>query len=339
MSQRSLINLFNAFIFKNKPLYVHYGITHRCNLHCRMCKIYQDVKEDEEISLGQIERIFELLKRLGALYVSIGGGEPFLREDLPLVIRLLRRKGFMVRLLTNGTFSDERLIKNLVLEGLREISISLDTLDSQKQDYICNKKGAWERIMRSIDLYSDILPKKRRLLLINTVVSPLNIMELRELSQFAKKKRYYISFVPIEANSSSEFNFNQDDYRLIDESYEHLIRMKKERKSYIFNSSLFLEKSSQYLKTKERSWQCDAGKLYFSLNPRGEFSICHKFKAERSLLRSDSETFLKSEDFKINRQTLIKDCSGCMRPCWAEVSFLIKDRKSFWEMAKVRIFS
>lgn len=337
--KNNIIKLLKAFILKNRPVYVHYGITHRCNLRCRMCEIYQDANEDEELSIEQIEKVFDLLKRLGVVYVSIGGGEPFLRKDLPLVIKLLRKKGLMVRLLTNGTFCDEHLIKSLVSMGLREVSISLDTLDSKKQAYICNCEDAWEKTMRSIELFSNVLSKNGRLLLINTVVSPFNIKELPNLSQFAKRKGYYISFVPIETDDLLEFAFTQDDYKWIDESYDYLIRMKKNGKGSIFNSSVFLEKSRQYLKSKHHNWQCDAGKLYFSVNPKGELSICHRFGPRVSLLEINPGTYFVSEEFKNTRESLIKGCSGCMRPCWAEVSFLFQDKRSLWEMLKIKTSS
>ena len=336
-AMKNVIKFLKAFIFKNRPVYIHYGITHRCNLHCRICKIYQDAKEDEELSIGQIEKVFDFLKSLGVVYISIGGGEPFLRKDLPSVVKLLRRKGFMVRLLTNATLAKEDSIKKLVSAGLREISLCLDSLDSQKQDYICNCEGAWEKTKKGIDLFSNILPKNGRLLLINTVVSAFNIKELPQLSQFAKRMGYFISFVPIENNGFSEFTFSLDDYRLIDESYGHLIRMKKEGKNNIFNSSLFLEKSRQYLKSGQHNWQCDAGKLYFSINPKGELSICHRFKTVIPLLGSDFKTLFESKEFKNRRESLIKSCPGCMRPCWAEMSFLFQDKRSFWEMAKIQV--
>jgi len=299
-----------------------------------MCRIYQGAKEDEELSLEEIGKAFNVLKSLGVVCVSIGGGEPFLRKDLYSVIGLLRKKAFMVRLLTNGVMTDERSIKGLASAGLREVSISLDTLDPDKQDYIYNSKGAFDKIMKSIDLFSTIIPKKGRHLLINTVVSPFNVKELPRLSQFAKRKGYYISFVPVETNGLSEFNFTQGHYKYIDESYDYLIRMKRKWKSSIFNSSLFLERSRQYLKFRGHNWQCDAGKLYFSMNPKGELSACHRFEGGISLLGKDPKILLTSEGFKNNYQGLIKDCPGCMRPCWAEISFLLRDLGSAWEMVR-----
>lgn len=332
-----IVTLFNIFLFKNRPVYVHYGITHRCNLRCRMCEIYKDANAQEELSIEQINGIFDFLKSLGVIYVSIGGGEPFLREDLPLIIRLLRNKGFSVRLLTNGTLVDERLMKDLVAAGLREVSVSLDTLDPQKQEYICNCNGAWEKIMKSIKLFSGILPKKARSVLINTVVSALNIKDLPQLAKFAKREGYYVSFVPIETNDLSEFQLKQSDCLSIDKSYDYLIEMKKKGKSHIFNSSLFLESSRQYLKSGQRNWQCDAGKLYFSLSPKGEISACHKIGQKLSLLQEGNRAVFVSKDFKQEQQGLIKNCSGCMRPCWSELSFLVRDMRSLWEMCMNRI--
>jgi len=334
---KSLLRIVNSFVFRKWPIYVHYGITHRCNLLCRMCKIYQDANEEEELSLYQVERTFDFLKRLGVLYVSIGGGEPFLRKDLIPVIELIVRKGLVVRLLTNGTLVDEKSVKELSLIGLREVSVSLDTLDCFKQAYICNSEGVWEKTVHSIDLFSRFFPKNTRFLLINTVVSPLNIKELPELSKFAKKKGYFISFIPIESDEMPQFMFTQTEHKWIDESYDYLIKIKKSGKSNIFNSSLFLEKSRQFLKFKKCNWQCDAGKLYFSINPRGEFSICHRYKPSYRFLEKTSQNIIRSEGFRSYRESLVSKCSGCMRPCWAEVSFLFRNRRSLWEMIKLKL--
>lgn len=269
--------------------------------------------------------------------MSIGGGEPFLREDLCDVVSVLRRKGFMMRLLTNGALADADSIKKLVSAGLRDISISLDTLEPEKQDYIYDCKGTFDKIMASMDLFSELIPRTGRILLINTVVSPLNIRELPQLTELARRKGFYISFIPVENNGLSEFTFTPESHQWIDETYDCLIGMKKEGRSAIFNSLLFLQKSKQYLKTGQCTWECDAGKLYLSINPKGEFSICHRFKPEVSLLEDGYERFLNSEKFKDKRRELAESCPGCMRPCWAEISFLVKDRQTFWDMMKMKL--
>jgi MoaA/NifB/PqqE/SkfB family radical SAM enzyme len=331
---QNLLSIFNALIFKNRPLYLHYGITHRCNLACRMCAIHGQAGREQELSLGQIEEKFTALKRRGVLYVSIGGGEPFLREDLPEVIRLLVRKKFNVRLLTNGTVADKNLIGKTIAAGLREVSISLDSLDPQKQDQICSGERVLEKVMRTMDIFSDNLAVPGRLLLINTVVSALNIKELPGLARLAKTRGYYISFVPVENHGPQDFGFKPGDHPAIDESYDYLIAEKKKAGSRIFNSSLFLEKSRSFLKSGRTQWSCDAGKLYFSMNPAGELGICHKFHGSLPGLTAEAKEIIP--DFEAKRKKLIKGCPGCLRPCWAEISFLAQDKKSLWEMFKIR---
>ena len=335
MNPALLFKLVNSLVFKNRPIYAHFGITHRCNLQCRMCKVARDIPQNEELSIRQIEEVFDILKRIGVIYVSIGGGEPFLRNDLSSVVKSLIKKGFMVRLLTNGTLAGESLINDLASAGLREVSVSLDTLDPGKFAHICNSEGVLEKIMKNLDLFSKALPEKNRLLLINAVVSPLNIKELPELTRFAQEKGYYISFIPVEAGGIQEFIFKQGDYKYIDESYDYLIKAKKNGAKGIFNSSMFLEKSRQYLKSGSCNWQCDAGRLYLSLNPKGELSICHRFRGI-SLLSHNAGSAPVLKELKDMRKGLVKGCPGCMRPCWAEISFLFKDIANLCEMCKIK---
>jgi MoaA/NifB/PqqE/SkfB family radical SAM enzyme len=334
MNPKILLKLANRWVFRKKPVYAHFGITHRCNLQCRMCGIERDAQESQELSLEQIGRVFDNLKDLGVVYVSIGGGEPFLRKDLLPVIKLLIKKGFMIRLLTNGTLMDEKSVRDLALAGLREISVSLDTLDPDKFTQICGQGKFFETIMNNLDTLSNVLPKDNRLILINTVVSPLNVKELPRLAEFAVRKGFYISFIPVESGGLADFTFKQGDNKEIDDSYDYLIRMKRKSKSPLFNSSMFLDKSRRYLKSGECGWQCDAGKLYFSLSPEGELSICHKFNKGVSLLQPGIKNV---SVLKAAREDLIKVCPGCMRPCWAEISFLFKNTASLLEMCRVKL--
>jgi len=329
---KNSLRLLRALVLKDRPVYVHYGITHRCNLACGMCHIKQDGGVDQELAADGIRRLFDALRALGVAYVSIGGGEPLLRDDLPEILGDLRRKGFRVRLLTNGFLATEDLIKRFAEAGLREVSISLDTLDPRKQDEICGMEGAFQKIIGAMSLFSRILPREKRRLLINVVVSPLNVRELSEVSRFAKRLGYGISFVPIESDQSSKFAFNRKDHVVLDQSYEALLKLKKERGSNIFNSSWFLEKSRDYLKNGKRNWRCDAGKLYLSVNPQGEVALCHKFGSLAPVFEKD---FMGSKEYEKIRLDLTAHCSGCMRPCWAEISSLFHDKKSFCEMIRM----
>ena len=133
-----------------------------------------------------------------------------------------------------------------------------------------------------------------------------------------------------------EFKITNNDYTLVDRSYEALIDMKK-RNGRILNSTLFLENSRKFLKIGQVNWQCDADKLYLSINPEGGFSICHRFDPIELSSLKELITYSKSPEFESKRKELVENCSGCMRPCWAEITHMMIDKKSFWEMAKIEI--
>lgn len=331
---KNWVRIVSGILSRQRPLYVHYGITHACNLRCRMCSVVQGNESGDGLSLPEIDRIFTFLRKSGVVYVSIGGGEPFLRSDLEEVIALLIRKGFWVRLLTNGFAVTEGRVRKLFAAGLREVSVSLHSLDPEKQSFITGTPRALEGALEAIEIFSRIFAARSRLLLINTVVSPLNIRELPELVPFAASKGFHISFIPVESGGSPEFVFSEADRQYIDPSYDFLIRAKSGKASNILNSRLFLEKSRELLKTGVHGWECDAGRLYFSLDPRGGLSICHRFPADKRLLEENG--FLRSKVFEKERRVLVAGCPGCLRPCWAEVSFALRSRASFWEMALLK---
>lgn len=72
-------------------------VTYRCNARCTMCNRYKcPSKPEEEISI-------ETLKKLPEMYfTNITGGEPFIREDLPEIVRELYKKSDRIVISTNG---------------------------------------------------------------------------------------------------------------------------------------------------------------------------------------------------------------------------------------------
>ena len=80
-------------------------VTYRCNARCTMCNRYKErSKPDEEISI-------ETIKKLPKMYfTNITGVEPFIREDLPEIVRELYKKSDRIVISTNGFFTD-RIIK------------------------------------------------------------------------------------------------------------------------------------------------------------------------------------------------------------------------------------
>jgi MoaA/NifB/PqqE/SkfB family radical SAM enzyme len=71
--------------------------TYRCNAACRMCNIWKfPTRAGREITP-------EVLAKLPALrFCNITGGEPFLRDDLPEIIAVLKKRARRIVISTNG---------------------------------------------------------------------------------------------------------------------------------------------------------------------------------------------------------------------------------------------
>lgn len=82
-----------------RPLLIDWSFTARCNLTCPFCRGYASTELDATNAL-------QLAAQIAALEpgrVILEGGEPFLRGDLPEVIRVLTEAGIPTTIFTNGT--------------------------------------------------------------------------------------------------------------------------------------------------------------------------------------------------------------------------------------------
>ncbi|MBN2056293.1 radical SAM protein, partial [bacterium] len=146
--------LARGLVTARRPVYLHFAVTHRCNLRCRMCAAWRLADEDHEVRIQEIRRIAAAFARLGCALVSLGGGEPFLREDLPDVIAAFAVEGIRVRVLTNGVAPDTATLRRAFAAGLADVSISLDSLEPRVQGLI---DGDPDSLHRKLDTLAALL--------------------------------------------------------------------------------------------------------------------------------------------------------------------------------------
>lgn len=79
-------------------------LTNRCNLACPVCFASAGAGEPKDLTLSEAEKQYDMLmKRGGPFNIQLSGGEPTVREDLPEIVALGRKKGFtFFQLNTNG---------------------------------------------------------------------------------------------------------------------------------------------------------------------------------------------------------------------------------------------
>lgn len=340
MRARTKLLMLKGALTKRVPIYVQFAVSNRCNLKCTMCSALDSRKAERELGLAEIEKIADILKKLNTAILILTGGEPLFRQDLAKIVKLFNDKGIEVRLQTNGVLINEDKIKELLRAGLKEITISLDSLDSVAYDAITCVSGSWNRIIHGIAIFSQYLPKKANILGMNTVVSRKNIEEVPKLIEFATKIGFYISLIPVHVASSNDkfivrkdvlgFAFEKQDFELLDHIYKKIIKM-KERGFNIYNSYRFLSESKEFLKTNRVSWRCDSPFLYFSISPSGNFLPCVDIPTSISMLEGNFVEKFRSKEFIDSIRGMVKKCSGCMYGCYPELTYFCHDAKVFME--------
>lgn len=322
-----------------KPFYVHFYVTRQCNLKCRMCNVWKN-KDSKHLSLEEIKIAADKIKKMGASHVVITGGEPLIRKDLPEIISTFSKLGISTRLQTNALMLTEKKLDDLIKSGLGDITISLDTLDNEKMDYICGLKNVnlADNSLKMLELVAKKMPKS--MTAANIVVSHKNLGELIFLIKFLDEKGIWSTFVPVNLSDekedylfkakSDEFMFADSDKKNSQKIYNEILRLKK--KGYkILVSSKFLKDSAKYIKTNHKKWKCDAGELYFSIFPDGSFSPCDEIPTKMNILEEDFLEKYKSKEFKGFLKELQHTCEGCFYGCWRETSSLINNPYVIWD--------
>jgi len=324
-----------------RPVYAHYGVTHRCNMRCRMCVVWKSANRAAELSIKQVRRLADGLHDAGVRTIAIGGGEPFVRADLPEVLSTFTDRGFEVRLLTNGIGLSDETIETAVGAGINHVSISLDSIDAEKEKYIYDGHDVWDDIVHAMRRFRSRLTSARSVPVMNVCVSRLNMDELPLLVDMAVRERFFCSFVPVTLSADEESSdgfagvapdlaIRPEDHKRLEESYAGLLRLKRKGVP-IVNSSRFLNDSLDYLKTGRTNWVCDAGSLYLSVGPEGGISICHRYPPVADADTPDLASVLQSTGVRRTAARQREECPGCMRPCWAEVTHAMHDLKSGFE--------
>jgi len=180
------------------PLNLTFSVTNLCQSRCRTCgiwKLYRDnpAKRDEELGIDEIEKVF---RSLGHVYIfNISGGEPFLRPDLPQIIRLACRylTPSIIHIPTNAIAVD--LVEQKTLEILRIIydidpSIQLTVKPSldhigERHDEIRGVKGNFEKVMTLFRKLKSLQTGFSNLHVeLGTVISSWNVNNIEEISGF-----------------------------------------------------------------------------------------------------------------------------------------------------------
>lgn len=131
---------------ENPPVHLVISPTMRCNLRCVGCYAGQYSKK-EDLKRIYFEKAIEEAKNLGIKYITISGGEPFIRADILDIFK--KNNDVFFHVYTNGTFIDQKMAKELAELGNVAPAISVEGFEKETNQR--RGKDVWKKIMFAMD--------------------------------------------------------------------------------------------------------------------------------------------------------------------------------------------
>jgi radical SAM protein with 4Fe4S-binding SPASM domain len=137
--------LGNRAIDLGIPLGVQLDLTYRCNERCVHC--YLDHEDRGEMDTAEVKDVLGQLAEAGTFFLTLSGGEIFMRPDLFEIIEHARRLTFSVKLKTNAVMITRAKAARVAALGVESVQVSLYSHKAGVHDGITKLPGSFRRTL------------------------------------------------------------------------------------------------------------------------------------------------------------------------------------------------
>jgi SynChlorMet cassette radical SAM/SPASM protein ScmE len=195
----------------NMPKSVEIDITGRCNLRCAYCSHFSSAGDvDVDLPTGEWLTFFEELGRAAVMQVTLGGGEPFIRQDLKELLEGIVRNRMRFNILTNGTLiTDEIAAYMASTRRCGRVQVSIDGSRPSTHD-ACRGDGNFLRAITGLK----ILQKHGIPATVRVTINKNNVHDLEGIARFLLEDLGLPSFSTNAASFFGQCRENNDQLRL-----------------------------------------------------------------------------------------------------------------------------
>lgn len=166
------------------PINFTVSALYSCNSRCKTCNIWK--KEAKNLTLSEYELIFKKIGK-APYWITISGGEPFLRKDLPALCEIIYRNSrpAIINIPSNGILTDKIVsdVKKIAKTCPKTqiiINLSVDGIGKQ-HDKIRRIPDNYKKVMKT---YSQLHELKLKNLSVglHTVISRFNVQDFPKIA-------------------------------------------------------------------------------------------------------------------------------------------------------------
>lgn len=286
------------------PMNYTISLLYTCNSRCKTCNIYK--KKAKNLTLPEYEKIFKNIGK-SPYWITLSGGEPFLRNDIVDVCIALYKhcKPRILNIPTNGLLGDKivnavKLMTQLCPKTQFIINLSIDGYGAQ-HDEIRQIPGNFEIVS---DVFKKLKALKARNLSvgIHTVISKFNVKDFSNIATklMAWEPDSYITEIAEERNEldtmKTDITPSLLEYR---SAIDFLIHRIKNGKFYGMNKITQAFRIEYYnlvkrvLRDKVQVIPCYSGVASVQISPDGDLWSCCVKATSMGNLRANDYDFKK----------------------------------------------
>ncbi len=162
---------------KYQPITCVWEVTMGCNMRCGHCGSSCAEPLPDELTTAEAINLCDQIAEMGLKWITLSGGEPLTRKDIPLLVQRLSQKGVSVNIITNGWLLDRSMAEQLKESGIATVAISID--GTREIHDMIRRKEAFSHAKSSFRILRELGIKTGAV----TTITNQNIHILRELKE------------------------------------------------------------------------------------------------------------------------------------------------------------
>jgi len=292
-------------LLENIPLGAQLELTYSCPRRCLHCYLPQTrgrgpARPARELSAAEWESVIRELRDLGGLFLTLTGGEPLLRKDLPRLARYATKLGFEIRIFTSGAGLTGGLIKKLRGTNVSRFELSFYGRPAV-HDAITGVKGSCVRTLAA----AKALKKAGFKVKLKSPLMRATAGELKYIIRLAARNGFERSFDPV-LTLASDGEASNRARRLPD----------RELAAILEDREINPPAENPCAMPAADSPVCGAGRNTVSINPYGDVFPCLQLGAKLGNVRRRRLAYIwKNSPWlkKWRKVTMadIKECRNC----------------------------
>lgn len=300
------------------PVLCNYYVTYRCNAKCGFCDIWE--RPSPYVTVEEVSRNLDDLKRLGVKVIDFTGGEPLLHRQIDKLLYLAKSKGFITTLTTNALLYPKWSKR---IAGLVDmLHFSLDYASAEKHD-ASRGVACFDKVMESIGIAKKL--KERPDILFTAFEE--NLCEIQQVYDLCRENDLVLII-----NPAFEYN-GVGETTSPDSSYLNILESWGRKKGIYLNQAFIQLRRDGGNKTADPV--CKAASSTIVISPENKLVMpCYHLGLKEFDINGNLLNLYQSNEVKqqIALEGKHPGCEGCVVNCYMQPSFAVNFNK-YWRMA------